>query len=353
MSQRSGSTLDRADALLRQRRVRKALEYFHLAEQQGFDRNRCASGRWTACMLAGQFAAAWKESDAIRHREAPDLCSFCQDTIPRGKRLIVRCLHGLGDAVQFLRYASRLRALTSRLIIEVAPRMVDLARCIAGVEEVIPWGQLEGNGPRNWDSQVEVMELPYVFRTVMDDLPVANNYIAMPPAEIARARRIVGSSPTPRIGVVWSCGEWNLSRSIPLRLLRPLLERSDCHFWNLQGGIVRTQWSELWRSSTLRDAQELCDGGLLPLAAIISQLDLVITVDTLAAHLAGAMNIPVWIMLQHEADWRWMLSREDSPWYPSMRLFRQTRQGAWADVVAKVEQALEEWAPSVHRQRVA
>src|SRR4051794_26235126 len=219
MSQQSGSTLDQADALLRQRRVEEALEYFHLAEQQGIDGNRCASGRWTACMLSGEFAAAWKESDAIRHRDAPDPRSFCQDTIPRGKCLIVRCLHGFGDAVQFLRYAPRLRALTSRLIIEVAPRMVDLARCIAGVEEVIPWGQLEGNGPRNWDSQVEVMELPYVFRTVMDDLPIANNYMAMPPAEIARARRIVGSSPAPRIGIVWSCGEWNLSRSIPLRLL--------------------------------------------------------------------------------------------------------------------------------------
>jgi ADP-heptose:LPS heptosyltransferase len=101
------------------------------------------------------------------------------------------------------------------------------------------------------------------------------------------------------------------------------------------------------------DAQELCDGGLVPLAAIISQLDLVLTVDTLAAHLAGAMNIPVWVMLQHEADWRWMIGRDDSPWYPSMRLFRQLRQGAWADAVANVEDALEKWRPNAIRQHVA
>ncbi len=353
MSQPSGSTLDRADALLRQRRVEKALDYFHLAEQQGFDANRCASGRWTAWMLSGQFAAAWKESDAIRHRDTPDARSFCQDTIPCGKRLIVRCLHGFGDAVQFLRYAPQLRALTSRLIIEVAPEMVDLARCIEGVEEVITWGQSQPKNSPVWDMQVEVMELPYVFRTVMDDLPITANYIALPSAEISRARRIVGSSPAPRIGIVWSCGEWNLSRSVPLQLLRPLLERPDCQFWNLQGGTVRNQWSKLQCRSAMRDTQELCDGGLLPLAAIISQLDLVVTVDTLAAHLAGAMNIPVWLMLQHEADWRWMVGRDDSPWYPSMRLFRQPRQGAWADVIANVDQALEEWAPNVCRQRVA
>jgi ADP-heptose:LPS heptosyltransferase len=103
----------------------------------------------------------------------------------------------------------------------------------------------------------------------------------------------------------------------------------------------------------MHDSQELCDAGVLPLAAMISQLDLVLTVDTLAAHLAGAMNIPVWVMLQHEADWRWMLGREDSPWYPSMRLFRQPRAGAWADVVANVGKALEQWTPNIYRQRVA
>jgi hypothetical protein len=201
--------------------------------------------------------------------------------------------------------------------------------------------------------QVEAMDLPYVFRTALDDLPVAVNYITLPPLELGRARHIVGSSSTPRIGVVWSCGEWNLSRSVPLWLLEPLLQRPDCQFWNLQGGTVRSQWNKLQCGSAMRDTQELCDGGLLPLAAIISQLDLVVTVDTLAAHLAGAMNIPVWVMLQQEADWRWMVGRDDSPWYPSMRLFRQPRQGAWADVVANVEHALEKWPPNAYRQQVA
>jgi hypothetical protein len=353
MSLEGASMLDRADAMLRQRHLEETIECFSLAEQQGLDSNRCASGRWTAFMLSGQFAAAWNESDAIRHRETPDPRSFCQDAIPSGKRLIVRCLHGFGDSVQFLRYAPRLRSLTSRMIVEVAPRMVDLARCIDGVEEVITWGESPRKNSPAWDMHVEVMQLPYVFRTVLDDLPVAVNYITLPSRELSRARRIVGSSSIPQIGVVWSCGEWNLSRSAPLRLLRRLLQRMDCRFWNLQGGTVRSEWSRLECHAAMCDAQELCDGGLLPLAAIISQLDLVLTVDTLAAHLAGAMNIPVWVMLQHEADWRWMVGRDDSPWYPSMRLFRQPQQGAWAEVVANVEHALEKWRPNAYRQRVA
>lgn len=335
--------LDRADALLRQRRLGEAIDCFHLAEQQGLDSDRCAGGRWTACMLSGQFGAAWSESDAIRHRGAHDPRSLCQDAIPRGKRLIVRCLHGFGDAVQFLRYAPQLRALTSRLIVEVAPRMVDFARCINGVEEVITWGKSQPKDPPAWDMQVEIMELPYVFRTMVGDLPLAVKYITLPPPALCQARRIVGSSSIPRIGVVWSCGEWNLSRSVPLRLLRPLLRRPNCEFWNLQGGAVRSEWSKLQCRSAMCDAQELCDGGLLPLAAIISHLDLVLTVDTLAAHLAGAMNIPAWVMLQHEADWRWMAGRDDSPWYPSMRLFRQAKQGDWTDLIANVEHALERW----------
>jgi hypothetical protein len=333
--------------------VKEALQYFELAEAQGFDRDQCASGRWTAWMLSGNFAAAWKESDAIRHRVEPDPRSFSQDRILKDKCLIVRCLHGFGDAVQFLRYTPLLRTLTSRLIIEVAPRMVDLARCIQGVEEVITWGPSRPKMPPAWDMQAEVMELPYVFRTVINDLPIAVNYLALPSSEVCRARRIMGSSPAAQIGVVWSCGEWNLSRSIPLQLLQPLLKRKDCQFWNLQGGAVRKQWAEAQYVCGMHDSQELCDAGVLPLAAMISQLDLVLTVDTLAAHLAGAMNIPVWVMLQHEADWRWMLGREDSPWYPSMRLFRQPRAGAWADVVANVGKALEQWTPNIYRQRVA
>jgi hypothetical protein len=304
-----------------------------------------------AFMLTGQFEAAWKESDAVLQRDAPDPNRFWKGEDLQGKRVIVRCLHGFGDAVQFLRYAPRLRAMTSRLMIEASPYLSELLRCIEGVEEVIPWGEEETKACL-WDVQVELMELPYIFRTSLKELPLCSRYLNVPEDAMRQTAHTMGRAELPRIGVVWSSGEWNPLRSMPIHLLEFLLCIKGCEFWNLQGGKVRQQWETLLCSSALRDVPELCDGGLLPLAAVISQLDLVITVDTLAAHLAGALGVPAWIMLQKTADWRWMMDREDSPWYSSLRLFRQTRQGDWTGVVEEVQHALEDWAAKFSRRRL-
>jgi hypothetical protein len=241
--------------------------------------------------------------------------------------------------------------MTSRLIIEASPYLVELLRCIEGVEEVFPWGQEEAKA-QLWDLQVELMELPYIFRTSLKELPLCSRYLNVPEDAIRQAACNMGHPELPRIGVVWSSGEWNPSRSMPLQVLKPVFNVGRCEFWNLQGGAIRQQWGTLLCSSALRDAPEICDGGLVPLAAVISQLDLVITVDTLTAHLAGALGVPGWVMLQEIADWRWMIDREDSPWYPSLRLFRQKRQGDWQEVVEEVQHALEGWATKFSRRRL-
>jgi hypothetical protein len=155
-------------------------------------------------------------------------------------------------------------------------------------------------------------------------------------------------------GVVWSSGEWNPSRSIPLKELRSVLSTPGFDFWNLQGGKDREAWKMLSPNASLYDAPAACaDAGLVPLAAFLSQLDLVITVDTLAAHLAGAMGIPAWVLLQQEADWRWMDGRNDSPWYPSLSLFRQNRQGDWKEVALQVRRALVDWRDRHMTRKVA
>jgi ADP-heptose:LPS heptosyltransferase len=146
----------------------------------------------------------------------------------------------------------------------------------------------------------------------------------------------------PNIGVVWSSGEWNPSRSIPFEHLAPILSRNDCQYWNLQGGPLRNQWRSLSHPG-LCDSPLLADSGLVPLAAVIAQLDLVITVDTLSAHLAGALNIPCFLLLQHRADWRWMVDRNDSPWYRSLRLLRQSIPGDWPGLIRNLDCALGEW----------
>lgn len=329
--------LEQAEILLACRDVLAAIMAFDRAEAAGAAADACAAGRWMAHMLAGNFAAAWRESDAIRRRGAPDPHRYWTGEDLRGQRVILRCLHGYGDAVQFLRYVPRLRALVSHLVVEVPPAMMEIASCFDGIDDVITWGAEAPAVSPEWNAQVEVMELPYLFRTQPDELPLAERYLHLPETMKRQAARAMGSSRLPRVGIVWAAGEWNADRSLPPGLLLQLLQTSSCEFWNLQGGRAR---QEPQPHQNLRDAACF---GILRLAALISQLDLVITVDTLAAHLAGALDKPAWLLVQYAADWRWMLERRDSPWYPSLEIFRQPTPGDWQSAVACVRDRLAEW----------
>ena len=148
------------------------------------------------------------------------------------------------------------------------------------------------------------------------------------------------NSDLPRVGLVWAAGEWNPSRSIPFELFRNLRFEMECEFWNLQGGPSHGEWTSPFTHS--RDIAEIGDG-LLNLACVIRELDLVITIDTLAAHLAGALGTPAWLLLQFAADWRWLAAGKTSPWYPSLRIFRQSSPGNWPDLIHLVHQELRTW----------
>lgn len=330
-----------AERRLEQREIDAALEGFWSAEVMGADADRCAAGRWTAWMLRGELASAWHECDQIARRGAPDPNRFWRGEDLRGKRVMVRCLHGFGDAIQFLRFAPAIAALSREAVFEVPPQLLDLAPCLRDVARSITWGEKAPVDPPEWDVQAEVMELPYMFRIELRDLPIATGYLHLPQANIGAVAQAMGRWNKPRIGLVWNAGDWNPSRSIPVETFRPVLEADGCELWNLQGGPLRTGLPLPLRRR-LRDIPA-CNDGILSLAAVISQMDLVITVDTLAAHLAGALGVPAWVMLQHAADWRWMMGRVDSPWYPSLLLFRQARQGDWNGVIAQVRGALDRW----------
>jgi len=343
--------VDWAEEQLRARNLFAAVAAFYEAEAGGEDPDRCAAGRWLAQMLLGDFEAAWRESDAIRARGRTDPHRFWQGEDLSGKRVILRCLHGLGDAAQFLRYAPALREQASELIVEVPPAMLELAPCFRGVDRVITWGHLEPKPPPIWDVQIEINELPYVFRTQLADLPLATNYLRMPETWLKAAQPQPASEDSLRVGVVWASGEWNPARSITLEMLRPVLDARRCEFWNLQGGAARALWGQLPARLKSHDAN-LCAESLPHLAALIAQLDLVITPDTLAAHLAGAQGVPAWVLLEHAADWRWQHVRTDCPWYPSLRLFRQPARGDWASVMHQVQLALSQYAAIERRHRL-
>lgn len=344
-----GSPADRlqhAEALLAARNE-NSLAAFYSAEVAGADPDRCAAGRWTAQMLKGDFGSAWIECDTIRYRAAPDPHRFWDGQPIDGRKVIVRCLHGLGDAIQFLRYMPRLRARASSVVVEVPPGLYQLASCIEDIGEAITWGKLAPSVPVHWDVQMEVMELPYIFRTSLYELPIASNYLRIPES----LRSPIASIPSlyPRVGIVWAAGGWNPARSLPFSHVRRLLAKSDCEFWSLQGGSPNAEWLSLPPSDKFRDGAEF-GRGLLRLATLVYKLDLVITVDTLAAHLAGAMGKPTWVLLNHAADWRWLTNRNDSPWYPSARLFRQPTPGNWETLIDVVEEELQLWTAKHNRQ---
>ena len=280
-------------------------------------------------MLAGDFSRAWLESDAIRRSAAPDP-HFWDGSSLHGRRVIVRCLHGLGDAIQFLRYAPLVRDQASSLIVEVPPTMLELGRYFNGVEHTITWGDAAPALEPEWDVQVEVMELPYLFRSTLASLPAPKSYLCLPQAMVYEARMSMRLNRRPCVGIVWSGGEWDCSRSIPFEMLAPLLAMGrEVSFVSLQ--------KEEDNCALGKEIQVVRGNGLVPLAAAIANLDLVVTVDTMAAHLAAALGVPTWVLLQHRADWRWLLDRNDSPWYPSMRLFRQAVQGGWREVLEDVQ----------------
>ena len=221
----SGDALaDAADRLLAAEELVSAVVMYHRAEPWVGDPDRCAGGRWMAHMLGGDYVSAWRESDAIRRRGRPDPHRFWLGEALRGKRLMLRSLHGFGDAVMMFRFLPRLRKLAAGLVVEVPPRMVELAACFPGAEKVVTWGEGAPVVAPVWDVQMEVMEVPYALRVSSGDLEPRLGYLRLPVAARARAAEVVGRRGKPRVGVVWSAGEWNRVRSVPFEVFRGLLE---------------------------------------------------------------------------------------------------------------------------------
>lgn len=250
--------------------------------------------------------------------------------------LLLHAEQGLGDAIQFARYVRQAKARCVKLLLECPKPLVRLFRSLADVDEVIAQGwQLPP-----FDAHAPLMSLPHIFGTTPDTVPNAVPYLS-PPAETPPGL-VLRDTGRRRIGLVWagsSVNKIDRRRSIPARLFAPLVEETTADFVSLQVGDRADEAAELPASRIVLT----CDGKVADFAdtaAVIGQLDLVIGVDTAAIHLAGAMNVPVWVLLPRMPDYRWMLGRQDSPWYPSMRLFRQEETGNWDEVLGRVRAAL-------------
>jgi Flp pilus assembly protein TadD len=262
-----------------------------------------------------------------------------------GKVLLVHAEQALGDVVQFSRYLPLLAAQGATLVFEVMPSLKALMHTLPAPIQIV--GRGEPLPPV--DYYCPLVSLPLALKTQLDTIPAQVPYLAAEPERVARWAQRLRALPGLRVGIAWQGSLavekliWARGRSIPLAALEPLAQIPGVSLVVLQKGPGSEQLREVaFRDRMIDLGPDFDDGpdAFLDTAAVIENLDLVISTDTSVVHLAGALARPTWIALPAPPEWRWLLERSDSPWYPTMRLFRQPRRGDWESVVAALVEAL-------------
>ena len=265
-----------------------------------------------------------------------------------GKTILVYAEQGFGDTLQFARFVPALIARGARVVLQCQRELVSLLRATSGLAEVV----VKGDALPAFDWQIPLASLPLACGTTLATLPAPRCYLTADAGKATQWREKLSSLQRPLAGVVWASRSEAadaVKKSLTVEALLPLLKAGSSHLVSLQTGVTAGG----------NEAQVLADCGVPDLAALlhdfsdtaalIAELDLVVTVDTAVAHLAGALGKPCWVLLQRNPDWRWMLARDDSPWYPSVRLFRQTRRGDWSPVVDAAGLAFSAWTAATAR----
>ena len=301
------------------------------------------------CLSIGEFREGW-EGYEWRWRDSQMFGDLPQFVQPRwtgveplaGKTILVHAEQGLGDTLQFCRYLSMVKALGARVIFEAPPELKPLADTLAGVDEFVP--RERGTALPPFDTYCPLLSLPKAFGTELATIPAQVPYMKADAARVAAWRDKLGASSRPRVGIVWSGNPKHVNdhnRSIRFADLEPML--TDRVEWISVQKVVRDEDEALLAASAVRHfGSDLKDFG--ETAALLENVDCVVCVDTSVAHLAGVLGRPLWVMLPHTPDFRWLLDREDNPWYPQARLFRQSVAGEWGDVFARIRATLEQAA---------
>jgi len=277
-----------------------------------------AMRRWTDAMREARYEAAWDiatrcgQARDPRQRDDPERPyheRWVWDGSPiEGRDVLVRCYRGLGDTIQFARYLPYLAQRAARVSLEVQPSLIPLLRHTPGIARIVPFDPAAPMPPSECD--VEVSELDQVLR--------------LPPPPPLPIRASPALLPAGTVALCHRSGGWDRDRDIPSALLRPICLVAPC----ITLAVGPSDLPVL--------NPEGCPQDIAITASLIAGASLVITVDTMVAHLAGSLGKPTWLMLRAEPDWRWSPSQGTSPWYPSMRLYSQPSPGAWEPVVKRI-----------------
>lgn len=260
-----------------------------------------------------------------------------QDSL-EGKTILLFAEQGLGDTLMFVRYIPLVAARAARVVVRVQTALKPLlAGQWPGVQVLAP-----EDGTASYDLHCPLMSLPLAFGTTLETIPAAQGYLTPPAAKLAAWRKVFEQGPGLKIGLVWSGNpkhQYDHNRSLPFSQFAQILAGVPAHFFVVQKDVRIEDARQMLAHANVTDlSRQLND--FTDTAGLVAALDLVIGVDTSVAHLAGALGQRTWTLVSFAPDWRWLLKREDSPWYPSMRLFRQSAPGEWAATLAQVREAL-------------
>ncbi len=298
-----------------------------------------------ALLALGRFAEGWSEYE-WRFKQAGKQGTLLPK--PRwggaplaGRTILLRSEQGHGDLLQFIRYAPLIKQRGATVVVECATAIAGLVATCAGVDRVVAASQ----PLPSFDVYEPLLRLPGIFGTSLETIPAQVPYLWPAPESCNRWKTELEREPGLKIGIAWQgnpAHRTDRHRSIPLAHFAAIANISGIRLYSLQSGAGREQMSDVSAGWPLIDLGDQL-GDFHNTAAIVRNLDLVITCDSAPAHLAGALGVPAWVALAFAADWRWMLTRADSPWYPSMRLFRQSRPGDWQSVFQTIHNELAEF----------
>jgi tetratricopeptide (TPR) repeat protein len=336
-----------------QKKVDLALEQYNKAIEI---KPKYANAHWNKSLLLlmmGQYQEGWKlyewrwEAQAPKYKRNLSGSLWLGDENISGKTIFIYAEQGLGDTIQFVRYIKILKDLGARITLEVQPQLLSLLENYEG-ENIIQIG----DPVPEYDYYCPLLSLPLALKTKFEAIPNSIPYIQADPSKIKNWQAKLGTKTRRRIGLVWSGGfrpdqpeVWaiNKRRNISLSSFESLRD-IDADFFSLQKGKEAQEeltklMSEGWNGPKIIDhTNDLHD--FSDTAALIENLDLVISVDTSTAHMAGALGKEVWILSRYDNCWRWLIDRKDSPWYPTATIFRQPEPGGWENVIKEVKSEL-------------
>ena len=309
-----------------------------------------AAAHWNLALnllLQGRYLEGWSEyewrwkkpdfTSPLRHTDVP-----LWDGAPlQGRTILLHAEQGFGDAIQFIRYASLVAQRGGTVVVECHPQLVQIMQTVPGVACVAPFGA----SLPPFSCQAPLLSLPHIFGTTLQAIPSQCPYVSINADYRKKWAALMATQPTTlRVGLVWAGKDYpDPLRSCRLAGLAPLAATHNVTFFSLQLGIGAEQAGSPPPGMSLVDLTGQIND-FADTAALIEQLDLVVSIDTAVAHLAGALGKPVYVMLPFAPDWRWFLERSDSPWYPTMRIFRQKLPGDWGKVMIDLQAALGSFA---------